>query len=167
MIRAKPRVALAICLVLSLPAFEACGVLFDPSHGSITGTWVGRVPGESVDPRTFPPQWTLRVTESADGAVTGTIMRIVHIDPSPPPGFVPPPPWIVDGSRRGSKVKLTFSTGCTVKQYFEGKHVDLNVIEGSLSLEEDAEHRAPVEFERQSTGEPPPQATVSDQELAR
>ncbi len=41
-----------------------------------------------------------------------------------------------------------------MKQYFEGKHVDQNVIEGSLSLEEDAEHRASVEFERQSTAPP-------------
>ncbi|WP_419941148.1 hypothetical protein [Candidatus Palauibacter sp.] len=143
---------LAICFVLSLPALEACGVLFDPSHGSITGTWVGSVPGESADRLTFGLRWTLRVTESADGAVTGTIMRSGYSDPPlPPPDLVPPrQPWIVDGSRRGSAVKLTFTAGGTVKQYFEGKHVDQNVIEGFLSLEEDAEHRAPVEFERRS-----------------
>ncbi|WP_423928506.1 hypothetical protein [Candidatus Palauibacter sp.] len=148
MIRSKPRGVLAICFVLSLPGLEACGALFDPSHGSITGTWVGSVSGESAEPWTFPLRWTLRVTESADGAVTGTIMRIVYIDPLPPLDFVPPPPWIVDGSHRGSTVKLTFAAGGTVKQYFEGKHVDQNVIEGFLSLEEDAEQRAPVEFLR-------------------
>ena len=150
MIARSRKGVLAACFVLSLPALEACGVLFDPSHGSITGTWLGRVPGESVDPRTFPLRWTLRVTESAEGAVTGRFMRIIYIDPLPPPDLAPSPqPWNVDGSRRGSEVKLTLTEGGTVKQYFEGKHVEEDVIEGFLSLDEDAEHRAPVVFERQ------------------
>ena len=77
---------LAICRVLSMPAVEACGGLFDPVHGSITGTWARRFPNE--EPATwwpFPPTWTLDVTESSDGAVTGTITKQEYWNIDPPP----------------------------------------------------------------------------------
>ncbi|WP_423928450.1 hypothetical protein [Candidatus Palauibacter sp.] len=141
---------LAICLMLSIPAIEACGVLFDPSHGSITGTWVRRFPNEEpVTSWPFPPRWTLRVTETSDGAVTGTIMKETFSDPTPPPELRRPPQvWTVEGSRRGAKVRLDFKDNGAVRQYFEGKQVDQNVIEGSVSPREGSEHRVMVEFER-------------------
>ena len=149
---------LTVCLALGIPGLEACAVLSGPSpaHGSITGTWVRRFPDE--EPATwwpFPPTWTLEVSETSDGAVTGTITKQEYwnIDP-PPPGLPPLPPpswiWTVEGARRGSKVKLTFKDKRAVRQYFEGKHVNLDLIEGFLAPEEGSELRAAVEFVRPS-----------------
>ena len=143
---------LAICLVLGIPALEACGVLFDPVHGSITGTWVRRFPNE--EPATwwpFPPTWTLEVTEGSDGGVTGTITKQEYRNIDPPPPDLPPLPpqiWTVGGSRRGSEVRLTFQDNGAVRQYFEGKHVDLNLMEGFVSRQEGSELRTTVEFVR-------------------
>ena len=139
---------LAICLVFSVPVAEGCGALFGPSHGSITGTWERRYPSEDTA-GTLPDLWTLRVTESSGGSVTGTITRQLYIDPTPPPGVGPPPlVWLVKGSRRGSKVELAFTQNGTVQQYFEGKQVAENIIEGFISPEEGSEHRVMVEFVR-------------------
>lgn len=139
-----------LCALLSITAVEACGSLFDPSHGSITGTWVRRFPDEEpVTSWPIPATWTLRVTETSDGTVTGTITMTVHYDVPPPPERRPPPQtWTVGGFRRGSNVQLSFTDNGEVRQHFDGKHADRNLIEGFVSPEEGSEPRVPVEFVR-------------------
>lgn len=130
----------------------ACSGLFEPPHGSISGTWVRRFPGE--EPATwwpFPPTWTLEVTEDYDGVVSGTITKQEYWNIDPPPPDLPPLPpqiWTVKGTRDGSKVRLTFDDDGAVRQYFEGKHVSPNLMEGFISRQEGAELRAAVEFVR-------------------
>lgn len=143
----------AICLLLSIPAIVACDSLLDPSHGSITGTWVRRFPAaEPVTSWPIPPKWTLRVTETSDGTVTGTITREVAYDVPPPPERRPPPQiWTVEGSRRGSDVQLSFTENGEVRQHLDGKHADPNLIEGFISPGEGSEPRVSVEFVRDST----------------
>ena len=139
-----------ICLLLCLPMIEACGVLLDPSHGSITGTWGGRTASVEEAGRSFPV-WILRITEGADGTVTGEMLLLTSSPP--PPDILPPPePWLVGGSRQGSNVKLTFTVGGTVR-YFEGKQVDGNTIEGFFIVQQGSESRVAMSFERVSAGE--------------
>ena len=152
-LRALPTSLAAGCLMLSIPAVEACDGLFDPSHGSITGTWVRRFPDEKpVTSWPIPPTWILRIAETSDGTVTGTITMKVAYDVPPPPERRPPPRiWTVEGSRRGSSVQLSFTDNGEVRQYFDGKHGDRNLIEGFISPKEGLEPRVPVEFVRDST----------------
>ena len=151
--RALPTSLAAACLLLSIPAVQACDSLFDPSHGSITGTWVRRFPDEEpVTSWPIPPTWTLRITETSDGVVTGTITMNRAYDVPPPPERRPPPQvWTVEGSRRGSSVQLSFTENREVRQHFDGKHGDRNLMEGFISPKEGLEPRVPVEFVRDST----------------
>ena len=45
-------------------------------------------------------------------------------------------------------MKLTFKDNGSVRQYFEGKHVDPNLIEGFIARQEGSELRTTVEFVR-------------------
>ena len=140
-----------ICLILCLPVIEACGAFLDPSHDSIAGTWQGRTPsaGSVEETGRFFPVWIMRVTEGADGTITGETLLLTS---SPPPPEIQPPrePWLVGGSRQGSRVRLTFTVGGTVR-YFEGKQEHGNTIEGFLFLQQGAEHRAALKFVRASS----------------
>ena len=76
----------------------------------------------------------------------------MYYDVPPLPERRPPPQtWTVGGSRRGSKVQLNFTDHGDVRQHFDGKHADRNLIEGFISPEEGLEPRVPVEFVRDST----------------
>ncbi|WP_420634300.1 hypothetical protein [Candidatus Palauibacter sp.] len=48
-------------------------------------------------------------------------------------------------------MQLNFTDHGDVRQHFDGKHADRNLIEGFISPEEGLEPRVPVEFVRDST----------------
>ena len=136
----------AFGLILCLPMVEACGLLFDPSLGSISGTWRSTVQSRSLVGTAY--ERILRVIEDADGAVTGAIRLEGQRDPLRPFS----PPSLLEGSHRGSNVKLTLMDRLAT-QHFKGEQVDPDTIEGFVFLEPGSEHRAVMSLTRVSSAQ--------------